>query len=100
MTDIFIGDTPQIVLDTGQDCSTASKLQIEVLAPDDTMLVWAASCDGASNYKIVYNASNGDFFVDGSFKVQAYVEWGEYHHHGDIVEIPILAPVDYVEPEE
>ena len=80
MTTVYVGDTPEIVLDCGANISTATVRNIIVKKPDGSKIIWAASAEGTNSIK--YVAVTGDIDLVGAWKVQAYIEMPTWKGHG------------------
>ena len=80
MTTVFIGDTPEIVLDCGVNISTAIVRSIIVKKPDGSKVTWPAVIEGSNSIK--YTALSGDIDLTGAWKVQAYIEMPTWKGHG------------------
>ncbi|HWQ18555.1 MAG TPA: hypothetical protein VN455_02180 [Methanotrichaceae archaeon] len=90
MSKIYIGDVGvEIRLDTGVDIDDATLLAIEVLKPDKTPDEWEATQYGTTQ-SITYTTIADDLDQAGTYKLQAYAEWGENSKHlGETVDLVV-----------
>lgn len=69
---VYIGDTgTSVILDCGQDISSATARTIEVKKPDGSTTTWTASASGTT--AISYTSVSGTFDVAGEWRLQAKV---------------------------
>lgn len=68
-----------IIVDTGQDLSTATVLSLLVKKPSGETLTWAGELGPANAYgdykSISYTVQEGDIDEDGTWSLQAFVEF-------------------------
>jgi len=83
MSRVFKGDIgTKIKLNSGQDISSASKIQIRFKKPGGTKGVWAAVLEGTQyGYYIL---KSGDMDENGVWEVQLYVEIDNWKGYGEI----------------
>jgi len=71
MGKLYIGQTGvKIILETGQDLSSASQVSILVKKPDTTEEEWSGTINGTT---IEYTTQTGDFNKAGIYRLQAKV---------------------------
>ena len=87
---VYIGDIgTEIILDTGQDLSTATSLKIKYRKPNGTTGEWAASQVSGDSTKMKYVTQEGDLDVAGTWELQAYVEFASWQGHGEIATLVV-----------
>jgi hypothetical protein len=91
MTDkIYVADTgTAIILDCGQDVSSASVRSIEVRKPDGTLTSWAAVASGTT--AIRFDSLAGTFDMAGVWRVQAKVTLASGVWRGETVAFTVYA---------
>ena len=91
---IYKGDTAIIFrLDTGVDnLDIATKIEIHVLKPSGSNVIWAATQYGTTS-EIIYTSITGDLDESGNYILQAYIEWGTNVHYGDPVTVVVYEPL-------
>lgn len=81
MTVVYNGSVGNdIVMNTGQDLTNATKLEIWCQNPDGTVDKWTATKHATAGY-ITYTTVAGDLAVSGNYILHAYVEWGATSKH-------------------
>ena len=81
---IYVGAVGlEIILDTEQDITQASKIEMHVRKPDGSLVVWPA-IKGLEG-RIIHNTIADELKDPGKYRIQAYVEWGNgaSKHHGE-----------------
>ncbi len=89
---IYKGDVGQkIILDTDQDISEATLLQIKYKKPDATTGTWTATLTGIDS--AYYTTVENDLDQTGNWEIQLYVELGGAKIHGTIVSFHVYKKV-------
>jgi len=84
MVEVFQGDIgTKIILNAGQDISSATVLKIKYIKPDNTTGEWAAVLECTDS--VSYITQTGDLDVPGTWRVQLYVDLGSWKGSGSIV---------------
>lgn len=82
----------QLVLDTDQDLTGATKMEMHALKPDGRSKTWTAAAH-ATPESIVCSIPAGDLDVEGIWRIASYVEWGTSAYESpDPFEINVVAP--------
>lgn len=77
----------RITLETEQDLTEATKMEIQVIKPDGTSATWTAIAEDTS---LLYVSQAGDLDVAGRYLLISYVEWGSGSKHlGDGFVLPV-----------
>lgn len=88
---VYVGDTGTlIVLDCGQDISTATARSISVRKPDGTTTTWAAVASGTDS--IAYTSLAGTFDRPGLWRLQAQVTLPSGEWAGATVLLEVFRP--------
>jgi hypothetical protein len=89
--DIFVGDTPAIILDTGEDITGAATRQIKYVKP--------ASGDKVTRTATAYNTTyarykmvDGELDEPGLWVFQTFIDNGTWKGHGEIFTKRVLDP--------
>lgn len=86
----YVGDIgTQIVVDTGEDLSSATVTQIKIKPPSGSTMTKTASVYETT--KLLYTITTGDLATAGNYIVQAYVEMGGGKWHGDPAQFHVAA---------
>lgn len=80
---LFKDQIVKLTLKTRQDLSTATKVSVLYVKPDQTKGEWVASV-AANNTDIEYQTEDGDIDQAGNWTVQAYAEVTGGKWFGDI----------------
>lgn len=87
---IYLADTgTAIILDCGQDISSASARSIEVRKPDGTLTTWSAVASGTT--AIRFDSLAGTFDQAGVWRVQAKVTLPSGVWRGETVALSVYA---------
>lgn len=79
----------EIVLQTGQDLTNVSKMEIHAQRPDGVIKAWTA-VKHATSGAITYTTIADDLPVAGDYLLQAYCEWGTSKYHGETVIMHVM----------
>lgn len=91
MADIFVGDIGTIIqLNCGEDVSGATAQEIKVLKPNKQEVIWAATKHATEGDIIEYALQAADIALDGTYKLQAYVDLGTWSGRGETVTLKVL----------
>lgn len=93
MTNVYVGDTPIIRLNTNTSLAGASSCSILVLKPDEVTEDTWTGASYSSTY-IQYSCASGDLDQEGAYILQAYVVDGSSAWHGDAVILVVNATYD------
>jgi hypothetical protein len=91
---IYTGNIVRLLLDTTQDVTSATLMEIRCTKPDGTEVAWPAA-QYSTNTSISYITNNSDLDLPGNYIIRSYVEWGTASDLGDSV---ILEVYDADEP--
>lgn len=84
----------EVRLNTKQDLSTATALEIHVYRPDETETIWPAAQYGATQI-VVYVTDVGDLDQIGKYRLQAFGRWGQRSEHlGETVILEVFPKYD------
>lgn len=87
---IFVGDKgTEIILDTTEDISTATLVQIRAVKPDATVTSWTGAIYLTTKVKYTSNLVTSDFDQNGTWVLQAYVEMPDWVGYGNKVELEV-----------
>jgi uncharacterized membrane protein len=87
----YVGDIgTQIVLDCGQDISSASARSIEARRPDGTTVSWPAVASGSN--AISYTTDANSLNMPGIWLLQAKVTMGAGVWRGETAQLQVYAP--------
>lgn len=75
-----------IILDTGEDISTATLVKIRYKKPNGDTGEWTASVNST---EVRYTTLAGDIDQTGDWEMQAYVELAAWQGYSAIVEVPV-----------
>lgn len=90
-TKVYVGDIgTAIILDCGQDISTASARSIEARRPDGTTVSWNAALDGETSLR--FDTAAGTLNMSGSWKLQAKVVMPSGTWLGETVNLTVYRP--------
>lgn len=90
MSKTYVGDTgTAIVLDCGEDISTASALAIEARRPDSSLVTWSATLDGSNALRYVTQSNSLD--MPGGWRLQAIVTLPSGKWRGETARLPVYA---------
>lgn len=90
-TKTYVGDTGTvIVLDCGQDISTASARSIEVRKPDKSTVTWSASASGTT--AIQFTTLAGTLDMPGTWRLQAKVTLPSGTWRGETAQLEVYNP--------
>lgn len=91
MSKVYVGDTgTAIVLDCGQDVSSATARAIEVRKPDGALTSWAATAGGST--EIRYLTLSNTLDMPGDWTLQAKVTLPSGMWLGETVVLRVYAP--------
>jgi hypothetical protein len=89
-----------VIVDCGQDISTATVHKLEVRKPDGTTDEWDAepyTIDDEPNY-LIYTTISGDFDQAGLYSIQSYIEMDGWEGRGQTVTFEVFNNYD-LDPE-
>lgn len=90
MSKTYVGDTgTAIVLDCGQDISTATVRSIEVRKPDGSVTSWPAVASGAT--AISFTTVAGTLDAPGKWLLQAHITLGGGAWRGETAALAVYA---------
>jgi hypothetical protein len=96
----FIGDTVQIILDTGIDISGFTSFIMKYRRPDGSSGIWVAEIDPTNVKRMIYLTLQDDLNQSGMWAVQAHVELNGTMLHGKWVNftvyVPLAEPHNYI----
>ena len=79
---VYVGDIgTDIIVDCGEDISTATKTKISVKKPDGSKVLWSASIYNTNYLK--YTTVANDLNQSGKYKVQASLTLGAWSGLGE-----------------
>ena len=82
----------QLVLDTDQDLTGVTKMEMHALKPNGQSKIWTAVAHTTPEH-IVCSIPAGDLDVDGIWRISSYAEWGEsVYESPDPFELNVVAP--------
>jgi hypothetical protein len=88
MSKLYVGDEgTEILVDVGDDISTATVLKLKVLKPSGEADTWDGTLVGTTIIK--YIVQTGDFDESGTYQLQAYVEMPAWKGHGDLTKFVV-----------
>lgn len=92
MVEIFQGDIgTKIILNAGQDISSAAVLKIKYKKPDKTTGEWGATLEG-TDYAF-YITESGDLDVSGTWMLQLYVELPAWKGSGSVARFSVVGKI-------
>jgi len=92
MVEVFQGDVgTKIILNAGQDISTATKLKIRYRKPNKVIGEWDAVLEGTDS--VYYITQPGDLDVSGAWIIQLYVELPTWKGSGSIVRFGVIEKI-------
>jgi hypothetical protein len=96
MGKIYAGDIGvEFILDTKQDLSQASLLQIKVMDPLNVATTWTGTATSTTKITYTTTASDNELVV-GDYFFQTYVEWGSQSKHlGETFKLTVYEPYEY-----
>jgi hypothetical protein len=69
----YVGEIgTRVIVDCGQPLTTATEVSLDVLKPDGTSVVWAATVH-ETNY-LLHATVEGDFDIPGRYSLQSFVK--------------------------
>jgi len=84
-TKTYLNDTgTAIIIDAGEDLSTASLMKIKYLKPSGASGAWIATIVSGEPTKTRYITLSNDLDESGTWKLQLYVEFSTWKGHGEI----------------
>ena len=89
----FVGDTVNLLLETGIDLSTMTTLRILYRKPNGTESFWIAAICPADSERILYKTSITDLDLNGIWEFQSYAANATEVLHGDFASLPVLEPI-------
>lgn len=89
----FVGDTVRIVLDTDMDISGYGTMKIVYRKPNGFTGVWTASLYPGTTDSMLYEATETDLDIPGTWAVQAYIADTGFRLHGLWAEFTVLKSV-------
>lgn len=88
--EVYVGDTgTSIILDCGQDISTATATSIEARKPNGDTVSWEAALEGTNSIR--YDVLADSFDAPGKWKLQALVTLPAGVWRGKTVPLTVLA---------
>jgi len=82
----------QLVLDTAQDLTGATKMEMHARKPDNTTKTWTATAHSTAE-SIVCSIPAGDLDIVGVWQIASYLEWGDsVYESPDPFELNVVAP--------
>jgi hypothetical protein len=86
----YVGDVgTKIIVDGGEDISSATVMRLYVKKPDGVIVTWNAALEGVT--KLTYTVQAGDWDIAGRYLLQAYVVTPSWTGRGDTVSFDVTA---------
>jgi len=78
----YVGDVGTVItVNTKTNLTTATLLQLHVLKPDGTQVIWNGTLYNTKYIR--YTTGGDDLDISGDYRLQAYVELPLWRGHGD-----------------
>ena len=87
--EIFVGDVgTELRFNVGVETADVQTAQIKVVKPDKSTLTWDAEI-GPGDEEVSYTIKDGDLDINGTWKMQVYLELPGWRGHGSIVSMSV-----------